>query len=212
MSNASFRTGGGRWLALLCLLCCACTSAPVGSSATAFAQAPAVSDLYQIGTDDVLNVFVSQEPDLSVTVPVRSDGRISTPLVEDMVAVGKTPTQLARDIEDVLRQQDLRTPEVTVMVTSSAGGSLQSQIRVLGEVRNPGAFPFRNGMAVIDAITAAGGLTEFAAGRRGRVTRMVDGEQQEFEVNLKKLMQAGDLRHNLPLQPGDMVVVPGAVF
>jgi len=202
MSSAIFRTGPRRWLAALHLFCL---------MTTAVAQEPP-TDLYQIGTGDTLHVFVSQEPDLSVTVPVRTDGRINTPLVEDMVAVGKTPTQLARDIEAVLRQQDLRMPEVTVMVTSSAGGSLQSQVRVMGEVRSPGAFPFRNGMTLIDALTAAGGLTEFAAGRRGRVTRMVDGAQEEMKVNLKKLMQDGDLSQNLPLRPGDMIVVPGAVF
>jgi polysaccharide export outer membrane protein len=201
-------SSAGSRLSLCSVFICACLL--LGGWSVAAAQEPA-SELYLIGPRDTLNVFVAGQPDLSVTLPVRDDGRITTPRVEDMMAVGKSPSQLARDIEDVLRQRDLRAPEVTVMVTASSGGSFQSQVRVLGQVRTPGNLPFRNGMTVLDAITEVGGLTEFAAGRRGSVTRTIDGEQQEIKVNLKKLLD-GDLNRNVELRQGDTIVVPTAAF
>jgi polysaccharide export outer membrane protein len=168
------------------------------------------SDDYVIGPGDTLNIFVWREPDFSTTLPVRPDGRISTPLVEDMVAVGKTPSQLARDVEQVLAEF-LRNPQVTVMVEDFVG-TFKSQVRVLGEVASPGSYPYRDGMTLLDALTEAGGLTEFAAGRRGLLRRSVDGKQEELRVRIDRLMKEGDLDQNRSLLPGDVIVVPEAVF
>lgn len=200
------------WVALL--WCGGCAAQPARDAAAELPlAAPAgqqSNEDYQIGPGDTLNVFVWREPDYSVTVPVRPDGRISTPLVEDMLAVGKTPTRLARDIEQVLAV-NLRDPQVTIIVESFVG-TFKTQIRVLGEVATPGAYPFRDGMTLLDAMIQAGGLTQFAAGRRGRLTRVVDGEQQEMRIRLDRLMEQGDMTENQALVPGDVIVVPGAVF
>lgn len=165
---------------------------------------------YQIGPGDTLEVFVRGEEELSSRVPVRPDGRISTPLVEDMVAVGKTPSELARDIEGVLSEY-LRTPQVTVIVEEFVG-TFGAQIRVLGQVRNPGAVPYRERMTLLDVMLEVGGLTEFASGNRSRLVRTVDGETEERRVRLDRLLNRGDLSENIVMQPGDVIVVPEAVF
>ena len=167
------------------------------------------SDFYVIGPDDTLNIYVAGEPEYSMTVPVRPDGRISTPQVEEMVAAGKTPSQLARDIESVL-SAILIEPAVTVIVEDFVG-TFSTQIRVLGEVRSPGAFAFREGITVLDAVVLAGGLTEFAAGRRATINRMVGEENREIRIRLDRIMK-GDLRENRPLEPGDIINVPAAIF
>jgi polysaccharide biosynthesis/export protein len=189
----------------------------VFSGAAAFAQPenasppapPVEQNAYQIGPGDTLNVFVWGQEDLSDSVPVRPDGQISTPLVEDMVAVGKTPTQLARDIEQVL-SEFIRAPKVTVVVEGFVG-TFGAQIRVLGEVVRPGPVPYRERMTLLDVMLEAGGLTEFAGGRRGRLLRTVNGKQEEQRLRLDRLLN-GDLGENMPVQPGDIVVIPQAVF
>jgi len=160
---------------------------------------------YIIGPGDSLQVFVWRNAELSATVPVRPDGKISTPLVEDMVAVGKTPARLARDIEAVLSEY-IRTPQVNVIVTNAV--STFSQVRVLGQVTTPQAVPYREGMTVLDAILAVGGLGEFAAGNRGKIVRVVEGKKQEIKVRISDLVNKGDVSQNLPLNPGDVLVVP----
>ncbi len=165
---------------------------------------------YQIGPGDTLNVFVWREPDLSVNIPVRPDGMISTPLVEDIVAVGKTPTQLARDIEDVLSEY-IRSPQVTIIVQQFVG-TFNAQVRVLGQALNPGAVPYRDGMTLLDVITEAGGLTEFAAGNRSKLVRNADGKNNETRIRLDDLLNKGDLEENVRVQPGDVIVIPEAVF
>ena len=164
---------------------------------------------YIIGPGDSLQVFIWRNAELSVTVPVRPDGKISTPLVEDMVAVGKTPSKLARDIEAVLAAY-IRTPQVNVIVTNAV--STFSQVRVLGQVTTPQAVPYREGMTVLDAILAVGGLGEFAAGNRGKIVRVVNGKSQEIKVRLGDLVNDGDVSQNLPLKPGDVLVVPESRF
>jgi polysaccharide export outer membrane protein len=164
---------------------------------------------YLIGPGDSLQVFVWRNPELSVTVPVRPDGRISTPLVEDMAAVGKTPTQLARDIEKVLSEY-VRSPQVNVIVTQPQ--SAFSQVKVIGQVLKPAAVPYREGMTVLDAVLAVGGLNNFAAGNRARLVRMQDGKQTEIPVKLDSLMNKGDMGQNLKLRPGDVLVVPESRF
>ena len=164
---------------------------------------------YVVGPGDVLQVFVWRNPDLSATVPVRPDGRISTPLVEDMVAVGKTPSQLARDVEKVLGEY-VRSPQVNVIVTQPM--STFSQVKVVGQVLHPQVIPYREGLTVLDAILASGGLGQFAAGNRSKLVRMVDGKQVEIKLKIANLVNDGDMKQNVPLKPGDVLVVPESRF
>lgn len=164
---------------------------------------------YRIGPGDTIQIFVWRNPELTQTVPVRPDGKISTPLVEDMVAVGKTPSQLARDIERVLAEY-IRSPQVNVIVSNPV--SAFSQVKVIGQVTNPQSLPYREGMRVLDAILAAGGLTEFAAGNRGKIVRKVDGKDTELRVKVDDLVNKGAMSHNLELKPGDVIVVPQSFF
>jgi polysaccharide biosynthesis/export protein len=169
----------------------------------------AVSPNYLIGPGDSLHVFVFQNEELSVTVPVRPDGKISTPLVEDMVAVGKTPSQLARDIEKSLSEY-VKSPKVNVVVMGAM--SIYSQVKVIGQVKTPQSLPFRDGMTVLDAVLAVGGLGQFAAGNRAHLVRTENGKQTEIKVKLEALVNNGDMKQNLPLKPGDVLVVPESRF
>ena len=169
----------------------------------------AVSPDYVIGPGDSLQVFVWRNPELTAVVPVRPDGKISTPLVEDMVAVGKTPSGLARDIEKVLAQY-VKSPQVNVIVTVPA--SVFGQIKVIGQVLRPQALPYRSGMTVLDAVLAVGGLGPYAAGNRARIVRTENGKQVEINVRLDALTNNGDMKQNLPLQPGDILMVPESRF
>jgi polysaccharide export outer membrane protein len=153
---------------------------------------------------------VWRHADLSTTVPVRPDGRISTPLVEDMEAAGKTPTELARDIEAVL-QEYIRSPTVNIIVQEFVG-TFGEQIRVVGQAANPQALPYREGMTLLDVMIAVGGLSEFAAGNRAKLIRRVGGEQTEIRVRLDDLLNNGDIRQNVSMRPGDVVIVPEARF
>jgi polysaccharide biosynthesis/export protein len=173
-------------------------------------MAPPRND-YIIGPGDMLNVFVWRNPELSSIVPVRPDGKISTPLVEDMVAVGKTPAQLARDVETVLAEY-VRSPTVNVIVTTAA--SALSQIKVIGQVKLPQSVPYREGLRVLDVILVAGGVTDFAAPNRAKVVRAAtgNGKTKEERVKLGDLMERGDMKQNLLLGPGDTLVVPQARF
>lgn len=185
---------------------------------TAFAQTPeappvqpdsAEASHYLIGPGDKLQVFVWRNPELSATVPVRPDGKISTPLVEDMVAVGKTPSTLARDIEKVLGEY-VRSPQVNIIVTEPV--SAFSQVRVIGQVAQPQALPYREGMTVLDAVLAVGGVGEFAAANRSKIIRTKDGQKHEIKIKLGNLVNGGDMKQNVALQPGDVLVVPQSIF
>jgi polysaccharide biosynthesis/export protein len=169
----------------------------------------AVSPDYRIGPGDTLHVFVFENEQLSVTVPVRPDGKISTPLVEDMVAVGKTPSQLARDVEGALSKY-VKTPKVNVVVVTAL--SVYSEVKVIGQVKEPQALPYHEGMTVLDALLSCKGLSQFAAGNRARVVRKVNGKDQEIKVKLDSLVNSGDLTQNIALQPGDVLVVPETRF
>ena len=193
--------------------CLALLSASLPWQPAAGADAPpppaAVPADYLIGPGDSLHVFVFQNEELSVTVPVRPDGKISTPLVEDMVAVGKTPSQLARDIEKSLAEY-VKSPKVNVVVLGAL--SIFSQVKVIGQVKTPQALPFRDGMRVLDAILAVGGLGQFAAGNRAHLVRTENGKETEIKVKLDALVNGGDMKQNLPLRPGDVLVVPESRF
>jgi polysaccharide biosynthesis/export protein len=188
--------------------------AAVAAPAAAIADPPAVASPtvapdYVIGPGDVLQVFVWRNPELSVTVPVRPDGRVSTPLVEDMVAVGKTPSTLARDIEKILAEY-IRSPQVNIIVTTPVG--TLSQVKAVGQVRAPQGVPFREGMRVLDLLLAAGGMTDFAAGNRAKIVRNVEGKASEVRVRLADLINKGDMSQNLPLKAGDVLVVPESLL
>jgi polysaccharide export outer membrane protein len=170
---------------------------------------PASAPDYVIGPGDSLQVYVWQNPDLSVTVPVRQDGKVSTPLVEDMQAAGKTASALARDIESVLSEY-VRSPKVNVLVMHAV--SALSQVEVTGQVKAPQALPFREGMKVLDALLAVGGLTDFAAGNRAKIVRNEGGKQKQIPVRLGKLLNGGDMSQNIALRPGDVLLVPQTRF
>jgi polysaccharide export outer membrane protein len=166
---------------------------------------------YQIGPGDTLQVFVWRNPDLTTTVPVRPDGRISVPLIEDLVVTGKTPTVVARDIENSLKAY-VQDPIVTVMVSNFVGPFAQ-QVRVVGEAALPQAIPYRDNMSVLDVMIAAGGLTKFAAGNRAVIARNIgNGQTQEIRVRLSDLLKDGDLSANMAMVPGDVLIVPQSWF
>jgi polysaccharide biosynthesis/export protein len=173
------------------------------------ATATAADSNYIIGPGDTLQVFVWRNPELSTTVPVRPDGKISTPLIEDMVAVGKTSPQLARDMEGVLAEY-VRAPKVNIIVTIAA--SAFSQVKVVGQVVHAQELPYREGMTVLDAVLSVGGLSQFAAGNRAHIVRIVNGQETTIKVKLDDLVNNGDTRQNLPLKPGDLLVVPQSLF
>jgi polysaccharide export outer membrane protein len=203
--------------ALLATIGCAFAETPVASPAippagtpiTPATPAQGVSNDYVIGPGDMLQIFVWRNPELTSSVPVRPDGKISTPLVEDMVAVGKSPSVLARDIEKVLADY-VRSPQVNVIVTSPV--SMFSQVKVIGQVAKPQALPYREGMTVLDAILSTGGLAQFAAGNRARIVRSENGKQVEIKLKLDALVNKGDMSQNKPLKPGDVLLVPESRF
>lgn len=172
-------------------------------------SAPVVSPDYIIGPGDQLQVFVWRNPELSMSVPVRPDGKISTPLVQDMVAVGKTPSVLARDVEKVLSEY-VRSPQVNIIVSQPV--STFSQVKVIGQVTKPQAVPYREGMTLLDLVLQAGGVSQFAAPNRTKLIRTENGKQKEIKVKLGDLLQKGDLKQNLLVRPGDVVVVPETRF
>jgi len=161
---------------------------------------------YLIGPLDSVQVFVWRSPDVSVTVPVRPDGKISTPLVEDMQAAGKTPTQLARDLEEALRAY-IQDPVVTVIVQSFTG-PFDQQVRVVGATTQPLAVPYRSQMTVLDVMVAVGGLNEFADGNRAVLFRRSGDQQQSVRVRLDDLLKDGDINANMPVAPGDVILIP----
>ena len=164
---------------------------------------------YLIGPGDSLRVFVLRSPELSSEVPVRPDGKISTPLVNDMVAVGKTPSQLANDLATVL-SEFVRSPTVSVIVTQPH--SVFSQVQVVGQATTPRSVAYRSGMRVLDIMIEVGGLGPFAAGNRAKIVRTRDGKIQELRVRIEDLINKGDLGQNLELSPGDVLVIPEARF
>ena len=182
------------------------TTVPV--SATSVVSASDAN--YLIGPGDQLEIFVWRNPDVSVNVPVRPDGKVSTPLVEDMQAAGKTPSNLARDIEAVLGEY-IKSPVVTVIVKGFVG-NFGDQIRVVGEASQPQALPFRQNQTLLDVLIEVGGLTDLAAGRRAKIIRRIDGEMIEIRVRPDLLLDNGDLTANVRMQAGDILIIPEARF
>jgi polysaccharide export outer membrane protein len=193
-------------LAIVATLTAACGSGPqpVGE------PGPRVDAPYLVGPGDTLNVVVWRNPELSVTVPVRPDGKITTPLVEDLQASGKTTTQIARQIEQVLARY-IQNPVATVIVTNFAGPYNQ-QIRVIGEASKPAALPYRENMTLLDVMISVGGITDFAAGNKASILRIEGGKTRQFNVRLTDLIRGGDLGANVEMRPGDVLVIPQSFF
>jgi polysaccharide export outer membrane protein len=187
----------------------ACADRDPPAPANVQVQQPVTPD-YKIGPLDTIQIFVWQSPEFTVTVPVRPDGRISTPLIEDLEATGRTPTQLARDIEEKLKVY-VQDPLVTVIVSGFAG-PFDQQVRVVGEALQPRAIPYRANMTMLDVMIEVGGLTEFASGNRAVLARGQTGNQTTFNVRLDDLLRDGDIRANVPVLPGDVVIIPQSWF
>ncbi len=196
------------------LACVALATLALGGCAT---RAPVVVDNspapvsdYLIGPGDNVNIIVWRNPEVSMAVPVRPDGKISTPLVEDLQASGKTSTELARDIEKALAKF-IQQPVVTVIVTGFVG-TYGEQIRVIGQAARPQALPYRRDMSLMDVLIAVGGVTEFASGNGATVIRKIDGRLQKMPVRLDDLIKDGDISANMPMRPGDVLVIPESFF
>lgn len=165
---------------------------------------------YLIGPDDTLTIFVWRNPELSGTFIVRPDGKISTSLVEDVVVSGKTPTQLAREMEEILAKY-IRDPVVTVSLNNFVG-PYSEQVRVIGQATNPRAVHYRQYMTMLDLMIAVGGLTEFAAGNSAKLVRTSNGSQRTYDVKLDDLIRDGNIAANVDILPGDIIIIPEAWF
>lgn len=194
------------WLALAAVV--------LGGCGTFYPPAPAGTEefepRYLIGPGDNVNIQVWRNPELSMVVPVRPDGKITTPLVEDLPASGRTPTQLAREIEKALAKY-IQNPVVTVIVTGFVGPYTQ-QVRVVGEAAKPQALPYRENMTLMDVMIAVGGITDFAAGNRASILRAEGGRTERLGVRLIDLVRKGDLSANVAMRPGDVLVIPQSFF
>lgn len=191
-------------LAAMLLAACGTTYPPFKDDGS-----PAPARDYLIGPGDGLTIQVWRNPEVSTSVMVRPDGKITTPLVEDVIAIGKTPTQLARDIEKQLAKY-IQEPIVTVMVSGFIG-PYSEQIRVIGQAARPQSLPYRQNMSLLDVMIAVGGITDFADGNRASILR-VHGGRQQFGVHLDDLVKGGDLRANVEMRPGDVLIVPESLF
>lgn len=176
-------------------------AAPTGAAAAGYD--------YVVGAGDMLNIIVWRNPELSMSVPVRPDGKISTPLVDELVAQGKTSVEIARDVEKALSQL-VRDPVVTIIVTSFVG-PYSEQIRVVGEAAKPQSLPYKQKMTVLDVMIAVGGLTDFADGNAASITRASEGDKR-YSVRLKDLIKRGDISANVEMKPGDILIIPQGWF
>jgi len=193
---------------LVVLVIAGCHSAPPLPPAPPASSLP--SSEYIIGPGDKLDIFVWRNPELSVNVEVRPDGRVSIPLVNDVVAIGKTPTQLGDELEQQLAKY-IKEPVVTVIAEGFVG-PFSEQVRVIGEAAQPRALPYRTDMTVLDAMIEVGGLTRYAAGNDAVIVRTHDGRQTTYSVHLDDLINDGDVSANVALQPGDILIIPQRLF
>jgi len=197
-------------MALFFLAGCAATSAPPSPSAEMLQQKLPSTYNYIIGPGDDLNIFVWGNEELTINVPVRPDGKITTRLVEDLVASGKTPTELARDIEKAY-SEFVNSAVVSVIVEGFSGVPTQT-VRVVGEAAEPASLPFRKHMSLLDLMIDVGGLTEFAAGNQSKLIRQANGKIETYTVRLDDLLKDGDISANMPIMPGDILIVTEAWF
>ena len=208
--NLRKMAGSGRYIgciAVLAVVLAACSDKETLPPAQIGETGPGIdAPLYRIGPGDSLQLFVWRNPELSTTVSVRPDGRISVPLIEDLEAAGKTPSELADAVEEELGVF-IQDPFVTVIMSSFVG-QFDQQVRVLGEAANPQSIPYRADMTLLDVMIAVGGLTEFADGDSATLVRVVEGQQTEYGLRLDRLMRDGDVNANVALLPGDVIIIP----
>ncbi len=197
-------------LMTLILFMAGCGGSGVRSVDAASVDEASQNDEYIIGPGDGLQIFVWGHDDLSSTIQVRPDGAISTPLVEDLQAAGKSPTVLARAVEERLSEY-VRSPTVTVIVQQFVG-EYQRQIRVVGQAAEPQALSYRNGMTLLDVMIQVGGLSEFASGNRAKVVRKQDGKEVSIKVRVDDLLNKGDMDQNIRMLPGDVLIIPESIF
>jgi polysaccharide export outer membrane protein len=192
--------------------CAGSSSGPQLPPASFVAMQEGPGEDYVIGPLDELTIFVWRNPELGASVQVRPDGRITTPLITDMPAVGKTPSMLAEDIKLQLSQY-IQEPLVSVIVNKFAG-TFSQQVRVVGATTKPASIPYRANMTVLDAMIAVGGLSEYAAGNKARLIRFdkESGHQKEFALRLGDLLRKGESRANVMLKPGDVIIIPESTF
>ena len=216
-SDSRNRFSAGRLLAgcamaALALSGCATSSGPQLPPASFVAMQEGPGEDYVIGPLDELTIFVWRNPELGASVQVRPDGRITTPLITDMPAVGKTPSMLAEDIKLQLSQY-IQEPLVSVIVNKFAG-TFSQQVRIVGATEKPASIPYRANMTVLDALIAVGGLSEYAAGNRAKLIRFdkESGKQREFSLRLGDLLKKGDSKANVMLSPGDVIIIPESMF
>lgn len=194
----------------LAMAACA-TSGNAQSGPPPPADTSAAVETYRIGVDDIVQVTVWRNPELGITVPVRPDGMISVPLVGDVVAGGRTPPEVASDLQGKLAAY-VRDPQVAVILTDLRSHEYLSRVRVTGAVRQPISIPYRQGMTVLDAVLAAGGVTEFAAPNRSNLYRKSSNGTRSYEVRLDRILNRGDLTTNFKVAPGDVITVPERVL
>lgn len=198
----------GLFLAITCVGLVAC--AGFGSSYPPAPASAATADYnYIVGPGDALNIIVWRNPELSMSVPVRPDGKVTTPLVDELVAQGKTSSEIARDVEKALGKY-VRDPIVTVIVTTFVG-PYSEQIRVVGEAAKPQFLPYKQKMTLLDVMIAVGGLTDFADGNAASILRAAEGDKR-YAVRIKDLIKRGDLSANVEMKPGDVLVIPQGWF
>ena len=185
----------------------ACASGPAHPPAPVSAATPDYN--YIIGAGDNVNIMVWRNPEVSMSVPVRPDGKIAAPLIDELVAQGKTPSQLAREVEKELGKF-VRDPVVTVIVTGFVG-PYSEQIRVVGEAARPQFLPYKQNMTLLDVMIAVGGLTDFADGNKATILRTSEGNAQ-YAVRLKDLIKRGDVSANVDVKPGDILIIPEGFF
>jgi len=194
--------------------CAALATVLLGGCASPYPLAPSTAPgganyVYHIGPSDIVNVIVWRNPELSMSVPVRPDGKITTPLIDDLPAIGKTPTELERDMEQALGKF-IRDPVVSIVVTSFTGPR-DERIRVIGEAAKPGALPYQRDMTLLDVVLQVGGLSDFADGNEARLFRVAEGGKL-YRVRLRDLVKKGDISANVDILPGDILIIPQSWF
>ncbi len=202
-----FTRFAGAVCASLCVALAGCAFGPKYPAAPVSASSKDYS--YIVGPGDALNIIVWRNPELSMAVPVRPDGKISTPLIDELVAQGKNPVEVAREIEKQLGKY-VRDPVVTVIVTGFSG-PYDQQIRVVGEAAKPQFLAYKQQMTLLDVMIAVGGLTDFAAGNDATILRNADGGKQ-YSVRIKDLIKRGDVSANVEMRPGDILIIPQSLF
>ena len=209
-SRSVFGRAWAQWAAATAIMLVSVCALAAGPAAAQLPAPPADTSKYLIGPGDNLEISVWHNPELSTHVPVRPDGRISTPLVTDVVAAGRTPEELGHDIEARLKKY-VSDPLVTVIVSSFVGPYSQ-QVRIVGEAATPKSLPYLAHMSVLDAMIAVGGLTPYASGNRAKLVRKINGKEIETTLRLSDLLKSGDLSANTELQPGDIIIIPQSFF